>query len=271
MNNAKEVGAVEIAPRSFLKKRSDEVSIKDIINLFIPKLWIIVVCAIVLSVLLGGYASFFKNDTYTSKVTFMVSTTTGGVTDGDLKLSRQVINIIDIHIGSDDFLQDVAVTLNEKNPDKGWNISAKELNRAISLSMLNDDAPAFTLSITTTDAVMSYEIAEVLTSYLVADPVTGADAPIKSFMQSSFYRVTMKKIDSPELGTVNDKGVATNAIVGFLVGAVVSMVLIYVAAVFDVVIHDRKKLEEHFDLPILGVIPRYEGPTDSDAKGDAAE
>lgn len=271
MNNTKETGAVDFANKSFLKKRNDEISIKDIINLFIPKLWIIVLCAIVLSVLLAGYASFFKSDTYTSKMTFMVSTTTGGVTDGDLKLSRQVIDIIDIHIGSDDFLEDVAVTINEKNADKGWSISAKELDRAIALSKLNDDAPAFTIAITTTDAVKSYEIAEVLSSYLVADPATGADAPIKAFMQASFYRVSMKKIDSPELGTPNDKGVVTNAIIGFLVGAVVSMVLIYVAAVFDVVIHDRKKLEEHFDLPILGVIPRYEGQSDSDAKGDAAK
>ena len=96
MNNTKDLGATEFAPKSFLKKRNDEISVKDIINLFIPKLWIIVVCAVVLGVLLGGYASFFKSDTYTSKVTFMVSTTTGGVTDGDLKLSRQIIDIIEI-------------------------------------------------------------------------------------------------------------------------------------------------------------------------------
>ena len=256
--------------RVSMKKHTDEVTIKDIVSLFIPKLWIIAVCAVVLGIILGGYAMFFKSDTYTSKVTFMVSTTTGSVTDGDLKLSREIIDIIDIHIFSDDFLQDVAATINEKHAEKGWSITAKELKRSISLTKLNEEAPAFTLSITTTSDVKSFDIADTLCSYLVADPVTGGDAPIKSFMQESYYRVTMRKIDSPELGTLNDKGVITNAVIGFLAGAAVSMVIIYMITMFDVVIHDRKKLEDHFDLPILGVVPRYDGAASSDSKGGAA-
>ena len=36
------------------------------------------------------------------------------------------------------------------------------------------------------------------------------------------------------------------------------MAVVYVSAMFDVVIHDRKKLEDNFDIPVLGVIPRYD-------------
>ena len=42
-----------------------------------------------------------------------------------------------------------------------------------------------------------------------------------------------------------------------VVGAVLSMALIFVMDMFDVIIHDKKKIEDTFDVPILGVIPRF--------------
>jgi capsular polysaccharide biosynthesis protein len=47
-------------------------------------------------------------------------------------------------------------------------------------------------------------------------------------------------------------------LVGVLAGMVVTMIVIFVLSIFDVIIHDRKKLEENFDIPVLGVIPRFE-------------
>ena len=34
------------------------------------------------------------------------------------------------------------------------------------------------------------------------------------------------------------------------------MVVIFVLNQFDVVIHNKKKIEDNFDIPVLGVIPR---------------
>ena len=252
------------------KKRNEDVTIKDVVRVFIPKLWIIAICAVVLSLVLGGYAMLFKADTYTSKATFIVSTTTGGITDGDLKLSYKVIGVIKDHVESNDFLSEVADTVNREYSAKNYKVTAQELKRSVKLSNDNEDVPSFSLTITTTDAAKSRDIAYVLRDYMLVDSIDDENR-IQEFMHQSYSKVTMTCIDSPALGSANDKGVTKNAIVGFLAGAVISMVVIYMIAMFDVVIHDRKKLEDHFDIPILGVIPKYDGAADDAAKGEGEE
>ena len=58
----------------------------------------------------------------------------------------------------------------------------------------------------------------------------------------------------------NNKHEARNAVLSFLIAAVVSVVAIWVYSFFDVVIRDKKKLIDNVDVPILGVIPRHDLP-----------
>lgn len=252
---------------SSVKKHNDDVSMKDIIKIFIPKLWIVAICAVILGIVLGGYAMLFKADTYTSETTFIVSTTSGGITDGDLKLSYKVIDVLEVQILSEDFLDLVAEAVNEEY--KGWNVTARELKRAVKIEKISEEAPAFTLSVTTDTAAKSHDIADVLRNYMTIDSEKEDKYNIQRHMHGSYSKVTMTCIDTPTLGVKNDKGVATKAIIGFLAGAVISMVVIYMIAMFDVVIHDRKKLEDNFDIPILGVIPKYDVPQSDTSKGGA--
>ena len=247
----------------FTKKRGDDVNIKDVIGIFIPKLWIIAVCAVIIGIILGGYAMFFKADTYTSKATFIVSTHTS-ISETDLKLSDKMIGILDVQISTSKFLAEVATKVNEDYKSAGWKVSEKELARSVSLARVQDDAPAFTVSVTTNDPKKSLAIAETLTFYMEKTKTeTGESvAPIEGFLPPSYSKVSITEIESPSIGSANDKGVATKVVVGCLVGAVVSMVVIYMFAMFDVIIHDRKKLEDNFDIPVLGVIPRFEAFAD---------
>ena len=47
------------------------------------------------------------------------------------------------------------------------------------------------------------------------------------------------------------------SVVAGLCGAVLSMIVIFVHSLFDVTIYDKKKLEDSFSIPVLGVIPRF--------------
>jgi len=49
-----------------------------------------------------------------------------------------------------------------------------------------------------------------------------------------------------------------NAVVGFGIGFVASMLVVFVMAKMDVVIRSRETIEAAFDIPVLGGIPRYE-------------
>ena len=42
-----------------------------------------------------------------------------------------------------------------------------------------------------------------------------------------------------------------------LCGAVLSMVVIFVYSLFDVTIYDKKKIEDSFNIPVLGIIPKF--------------
>lgn len=249
--------------RNYMKKRNEEVSIKDILALFIPKIWLITLCAIVLGAVMGAYAMFFKADTYTSKASFTVSAMTT-VSETDLKLSSKIIGVIGVHISMPDFQRDVSDSVNSAHEGK-IKVTQGEIKSALRLTELDDGVPAFTIAVTTNDPQKSKAIADALVDYMVTDE--SGNAPIKNYLKEAYQKVRLAKIETPSLGSHNDKGVLTNAIIGALVGAVICMVIVYMTAMFDVVIHDRKKLEDHFDIPILGVIPKYENFQDEEHKG----
>ena len=247
-----------------MKKRSEEIDIKDLVGIFVPKLWLIVLCAVVLGAVLGGYAMLFKADTYTSTAKFRVTNSTS-INKGDLELAYDIVKIMQEHFETRDLLEDLAKTVNERHADEGWDIKWSDLERSIKLS--STETGSFALSVTTVDAKKSFAIAEVLVTYMTPNPETQSPAPIKDFLAKNLQNISITKIESPVLPTsTNDKGIFSSAITGFLVGAVASMVVVYIVAMFDVVVHDRKKLEDYFDIPVLGVIPRQNVTEDDAAK-----
>ncbi len=250
-----------------MKKRNEEIGIKDLVGIFLPKLWLIVICAVVLGVVLGGYAMLFKRDTYTSTAKFRVTNSTA-ISKGDLELAYDIVKIVQEHFATRDLLEALADSVNKEYPEEEWNIGWSELKGAISIS--STETGSFAMTVTTTDARKSLAIAEVLVSYMLPDNETQESAPIKDFLAQNLQNISITKIESPVLATsVNDKGIVKNAMIGILVGAVASMVVIYIVAMFDVVVHDRKKLEDYFDIPILGVIPSQDVLLENSAKEGA--
>lgn len=237
-----------------MKKQNDEISIRDLIGLIIPKLWIVVICAVALSLILGGYAIFLKKDTYTSSASLKVSKdTTTNINPSDMSLYSMIIEDMEGVVLSYNFLEKVSSDINA-NPDyseRDWNLSPQYLKGVISI-IPKGETSIFKVSVTTTDPLMSKAITES-----VVDRIE--DGTLSSFLGKGYDLILMTEIDPPTYTEIpNNKGIFTNILVGFLAGAVLSMVVIYIVAMFDVIIHDRKKLEDTFDIPVLGVIPRYD-------------
>ena len=55
-----------------MKKQREEITIKELIDIFLPKIWIVALVAVVFAGLLGGYSMFLKDDTYTSTASFIM-------------------------------------------------------------------------------------------------------------------------------------------------------------------------------------------------------
>ena len=83
-----------------------------------------------------------------------------------------------------------------------------------------------------------------------------------NFNNGCIINTVMQITDSPKQIAIavnkDNKNVLRNAVIGFAAGLFLSMILVFVANRFDVVVRNRDKIEENFELPILGVIPRLE-------------
>ncbi|MBR2343402.1 MAG: hypothetical protein IKA64_04020 [Clostridia bacterium] len=237
-----------------MKKKNDEFSFKDLMQIFIPKIWLIALVAVLLGAVLGVYSAFIKKDTYTSTSMIMVTKNTGGsVTTSDRYLAADMVEPYEIVIMSDTFLGMVIEKL-EANED--YSSYAKGMTPSVLSSMITveklGETELFRLNVTSGDPRLSYAIA-----YVLEDQITDAEKGLSSML--TYSDVSTKTIDEPALNTVaNSKNIVRNTLIGVVGGAVLTMIVLFIASMFDVVIRDRKKLDDNFDIPVLGVIPRFE-------------
>ena len=254
-----------------MKKRSEEITLKSIIEIFVPKLWLIALVSIVCAVALGLLA-MSKTDTYTStskyrfdKYNYSDEKLPTGLNPSEVTGMQTMIANGRETINTNDFAKEVRDTLValQKN-DGSTNIVIDDVDlsqyndfadfplstirNCMSVLPCGDDNTCYYLSVTLGDAKLARVIAEVAGELLIA-----------SYIDDNNYAVHITKIDTPEIPmSPNGKGTVKNAMFGFALGMVATMALLFIFSRFDVIVRSRERLEEKFDIPIIGVIPRLE-------------
>lgn len=245
-----------------MKKK--EVTIKDLAEILVPKLWLIIIVSILASAFAFTYSHFFKDDTYTSTSVLYVNSTSGendNMTTGDniMVASYMLDNYKEI-IKRDNFLNMVVNDLADDNgpyaeyKDLTEGLTASQISKMISISHI-EDTQVFSLSITSSDPKLS----SVVLNAVHNNAVTNMEKIVPSakiFAISSVQHPLQP--EEEKSATQNSKHEVRNAVLSFMVAAVLSVVFVWVYSFFDVVIRDRKKLFDNIDVPILGVIPRHE-------------
>jgi capsular polysaccharide biosynthesis protein len=122
------------------------------------------------------------------------------------------------------------------------------MRKLLSIKVVGE-ATVFDLSATTTDPVMSYDIMDVV--YHTLPDLIG------DYYKE--YSISIKVIDPPvkEIGR-NARGTIKNAFIGGFAGAVLTALVVFIVAKLDIIIRSKEKLEQSFDIPVIGVIPRFE-------------
>ena len=115
----------------------------------------------------------------------------------------------------------------------------------VSLSVI-EDTELLKIDVTSSDQAFAKEVA-VAYSKIVPD-----------FVMGMYTNGEVELRNSPREATVNSRGTVKNAIIGFIGGALFAAALVFVISMFDVTVHDRKKIEDNFDIPVLGVIPKVD-------------
>lgn len=240
-----------------MKKQHDEISIKELFNIFIPKLWIVAIVSIIFAALLGGYTAFIQKDTYTSSGAFVMlktptqyndsgtnNATTTGLNFNEIEAMQNMIEMSETVMETSSFLTVIKEELATRYPEYS-KVSLSQLQSALSITV-DGESTVFYVSAVTGDAGLSYAIAEVANEKL----------PGKIEDVFSTYSIKIKSIDPPRQAISPDgKGAVKKAIIGFIFGAVVSMLAVFVISKLDVVIRSKDKIENNYDIPIIGVIP----------------
>ena len=113
------------------------------------------------------------------------------------------------------------------------------------MSISEEGNGVFKISVTTDNPQLSFALAEGIENM--------APAAIKTNVQSV---LSITIFESPKLpANPNSNHIIRNVAIAFLVGAFLTSVVVWLINIFDVVIRDKKKLEDNFDIPVLGVIP----------------
>ena len=230
-----------------MKKQNDEITIKGLVDIFLPKLWIIALVSVVAALVVGGYSYFFKSETYTSSAKYMVVKISNadltGVNMQEVEaMQHMVANAREI-INTQDFCEDVLATEEMKD----YTFTPKQIMNMLSISLSNTQTTCYYLAVTAKDSNTAFVIAEVAGELLT-----------ERFVDMG-YAINIERIESPrEAKTPNAKNTVRNTVIGFAAGFIASMLVVFVVDKFDVIIRSREKIEDNFDLPILGVIPRLE-------------
>ena len=223
-----------------MRKNKEEITLKDIFDVFAKKLGVILIVAILLSAIFGVYSGLFVKDTYTSSATMYVFKDSMSTSSADLTTAEDMVEVYRVILMSDDLLTKIVNKIPSEYDSYG--ISVGFLKGAISLSSLGRGL--FKISVTTGNSNLSLVLARYVHDIATAE------------MLSLPNSLMIETIQEPkEANAPNDKGVVTNAALGFFIGAAVTMAIIWIVHAFDVVIRDKKKIEDNFDIPVLGVIP----------------
>lgn len=226
-----------------MKKHADEMTLRDLLGIFVPKLWLITLVSVVCATVFGLASEFFVKDTYTSTVTLYSYIDKVNTDINDINVAQQQVKTYGQLFKSKKFLNTVIYELSDEDEQRYLNLDVKP---TISVHQ-KDSTEVFDVSVTSTDPQVAYAMAEAIKA--TCGIIKSDFIPNASVVQP---------FDDPEFPKVhNSKNIFRNAIIGFAGGVLVSLLAIFIYNFFDVTVRDRKKLEENFDVPILGVIPQH--------------
>lgn len=229
-----------------MKNKKEEITFKDILSIFLPKMWIIAIASVALAVLFAMYASFFTPDTYTATSRINVRKKTEP-NIADIQVADSVIETFGYYMYSDDFCEKVAISIRASHGEYGApyrTLTAGQVKSAISYVPMGNGN--LTIHVTTSNQILTYQIAAYIQKNI--------NGEIASFYTDVF---NVDVIDTAkEHPTLNPKSTTKYAVIGFALGAILSAAGVWVIAAISVSVRDKKKLIDNFDIPLIGVIPK---------------
>lgn len=225
------------------KDTESEISIIDIINMMLTFWWFIVIMAVLVG---GATYTYFKITSipeYKSTSRLYINTEAQQTsTDVNTNAITGAANLLPTYIEvlqSKTFLDIVSDDLDNK-------YSSSDIGGMISLEALTD----------TNIILISVKDEDAHTAYLVCSSIVN-NAPNE--ISRVFGGGSTKLIEYPEEADNSEPlHTARNAVIGFIGGAAIAMVIIFLVNMFDTRVKSKEELVSKYGLPILGEVPNLQ-------------
>ena len=224
--------------------REIDIDLRKIIYMMRTKIIFVVLITILAGVLSGCFTHFFIDPTYSATVNLFVYSNTDRVTvnqsinKNELDASQDLVGTYVYIIQRDTVLDKVAQDLNLG--------TAKDIRGMVKASSV-EGTLAFQVTVTTKDPNLSAKIANAIAKIAPEEIVRVVKA---GGVEVIDYAKVPTAPSSPNL--------KKNIIIGALAGFILSFAAFFIYEIFDSTITNAKDLENEFEIPVLGTIPRLE-------------
>ena len=205
--------------------------------------WIIILCGLLTAVIGFGYSSFIIPPTYSSSIMLYVNNSSFSLGNTNFSISSSEIIAAQSLVKTYSEILKNRTTLEKVIEKAGVKYEYDELAEMITAEPAND-TEIMRVTVTAEDpneaAKIANTIAEVLPTR-ISEIIDGASMEVIDSAIPNYEKVA--------------PSVTNYTIIGFLIGAVLSMIIIVVAAMLDDTIHDEEYILNTYDYPILAKIP----------------
>lgn len=245
-----------------------EISIVNLLAAFKKSLVLIIVATILLGLIAGMYAAFLVKTQYTAKIEFNVVNVLPDnqyISDSMLNASSDIASTC-VEMVNKNVLLSEAIEKHKLDEYLGCdkNEALKTIAKLISAEKNSSDSSIFSVNVTSLDAEDTFVIITAIQDVM---PVVVTE--LYKLTEDSMICTTIKlvtKVDDMNDVKIIEPSVAKYAVVGALIGLVLSYAIALVLYIVDTKVYDEQTIKTHFDSPVIGVIPEWESEGSSASK-----
>ncbi len=226
-----------------------ELDLRVLLNVLLQRLKWIVLAAVILSMIMGGYTLLFVDETYSSTCSMYIMNLNSldngqasgntGLSSSGLAASQQMVNEYIALLKSNKVIDDVAVALQQQ----GYTMSNKQIRSTLKM-VPKDETALLEISCTTTDPILSKAICDAL-----------MDSAPEKVKQVMLELGTITPVDAASVG----RRIGPSRSRGFMLGGVIGLVLSYgvflLVYMLDNTVKSEQELKLRMDVTVLGAVP----------------
>jgi capsular polysaccharide biosynthesis protein len=218
-----------------------EFDLRDLVTTIVKRIWIVVLCAVIVGASVLAYTVNFVTPQYEAGVTIYVNNNSGRgegayISSSDLAVALRLVATYVNIIESNSVLEKVI-------EEAGLTLTAAQVRGMISAKPV-DETEMFKVTVTTPHPQLSADLANAI--------ATVAPGEIAAIIEGSSAKI----IDYARVPTSSSSpNYYTNTVLGAFCGAVLAIFVILMQNVLNVRVKNEDDLQKICDIPVLGLIP----------------